>query len=307
MKSTAAHAMVVASFIGDSLALGLHWIYDTAQIANRFGRINDLLAPSGDSYHPNKRRGELTHYGDQSLHLLKYLASSQGHFSLVEYARQWRHYIDGYGGYKDRASKATLQNLEAGMPPQNSGSPSTDMGGAARIAPLVYAHRDDVDTMAANVAAYTALTHQGPGAVAAALFLARSCHQILHGATLRQAVEDSLAQGLDSPELTLRLQDSITRRGGDITETVKSYGQACAVNGALPAAVFTALHLQDSLEEALVATVMAGGDSAARAMVVGMLLGAVHGMPSIPVTWLAGLQCRVEVEAALQSLEGEQR
>jgi len=231
------------------------------------------------------------------------LASSPGHFSLAEYARQWRHFIDGYGGYMDRASKSTLQNLEAGISPQNCGSPSTDLGGAARIAPLIFAHRDDVESMAASVAAYTALTHQGPEAVAASLFLARSCHQILHGASLRQAVEESLAQGLDSPELALRLQDSITRRGGDITETVKSYGQACAVNGALPAAIFTALHFQDNLEEALVATVMAGGDSAARAMVVGMLLGAVHGMPSIPTTWLAGLQCRVEVEATLKSLE----
>jgi ADP-ribosylglycohydrolase len=302
MTTTAAQAMVLASFVGDSLALGLHWIYDTAQIADRVGRVSDLLAPSNDSYHPNKQRGELTHYGDQSLHLLKYLASLQGHFSLAEYARQWRHSIDGYGGYMDRASKATLQNLEAGMSPQNCGSPSTDLGGAARIAPLVYAYRNNSETMATTVAAYTALTHQGPGAVAAALFLARSCQQILHGATLRQALEESLAQGLDSPELALRLKDSITRRGGCITETVKSYGQACAVNGALPAAIFTALQLQESLEEALVATVMAGGDSAARAMVVGMLLGAVHGMPSVPERWLAGLQCRVEVEASLRSI-----
>lgn len=306
MTTTAAHAMVLASFVGDSLALGLHWIYDTAQIANRVGRVSDLLAPGDDSYHPNKKRGELTHYGDQSLHLLKYLASSQGHFSLAEYARQWRVYIDGYGGYIDRASKFTLQNFEAGMSPQNCGSPSTDLGGAARIAPLVYTHRNS-ETMPETVAAYTALTHQGPGAVAAALFLARSCQQILHGATLRQAVEDSLAQGLDSPELALRLKDSISRREGDITETVKSYGQTCAVNGALPAALFTALQLQESLEEALVATVMAGGDSAARAMVVGMLLGAVHGMPSIPERWLAGLQCRVDVEASLKSLEAQHR
>lgn len=302
MKTTAANAMVLASFVGDSLALGLHWIYDTEQIASRVGRISDLLAPSDDSYHRNKQRGELTHYGDQSLHLLKYLASSHGRFSLAEYAQQWRRFINGYDGYMDRASKATLQNLEAGMSPDSCGSPSTDLGGAARIAPLVCALYDDAEAMATTVTAYTALTHQGPGAVAASLFLARSCYQILHGATLRQALEESLAQGLDSPELSLRLQDSITRGGGDIIETVKSYGQACAVNGALPAAIFTALQLQDSLEEALVATVMAGGDSAGRAMVVGMLLGALHGIPSIPVTWLASLQCRAEVEASLESL-----
>jgi ADP-ribosylglycohydrolase len=73
----------------------------------------------------------------------------------------------------------------------------------------------------------------------------------------------------------------------------------------LPAAIFAALHPQDSLEVTLVASVMAGGDSAAQAMVVGMLLGAVHDMPSIPERWLAGLQCRVEVEISLKSLEAE--
>jgi hypothetical protein len=83
MTTTAAHAMLLASFVGDSLALGFHWIYDTALVADRIGRVSDILALSGDSYHPNKNRGELTHYGDQSLDLLTYLASSKGHFSLL--------------------------------------------------------------------------------------------------------------------------------------------------------------------------------------------------------------------------------
>ena len=65
-----AQAVVLASFIGDSLALGAHWIYDTSRIEKDYGRVETFLKPSQDSYHPTKERGEFTHYGDQAFILL---------------------------------------------------------------------------------------------------------------------------------------------------------------------------------------------------------------------------------------------
>ena len=38
-----AEAMVLASFAADSLALGAHWIYDTAIIDNDLGQSGSLL------------------------------------------------------------------------------------------------------------------------------------------------------------------------------------------------------------------------------------------------------------------------
>ena len=72
MKS-AAQAMVIGAFVGDSLSLGVHSIYDTEQIIRQAGPITDLLSPTAGSYHPTKKRSEFTHYGDQSLLLLKHL------------------------------------------------------------------------------------------------------------------------------------------------------------------------------------------------------------------------------------------
>ncbi|MGA2940205.1 MAG: ADP-ribosylglycohydrolase family protein, partial [Syntrophobacteraceae bacterium] len=43
-----------------------------------------------------------------------------------------------------------------------------------------------------------------------------------------------------------------------------------------------------NLREALVENVMAGGDSAARGLVVGMILGAHLGFEAIPSEWLSG-------------------
>jgi ADP-ribosylglycohydrolase len=48
--------------------------------------------------------------------------------------------------------------------------------------------------------------------------------------------------------------------------------------------------------------VVAGGDSAARGLAAGMLLGAHAGMAAIPKQWLAGLQHREEIERLMDGL-----
>ena len=65
-----ADAMVLASFAADALALGAHWIYDTAVIDTELGRVDRLRKPAPDSFHDPKEAGEFTHYGDQTLVLL---------------------------------------------------------------------------------------------------------------------------------------------------------------------------------------------------------------------------------------------
>jgi hypothetical protein len=60
-------AMVMASFVGDALALSVHWIYDSNRIVREFGRVEKYLKPPPDSYHPTKEVGELTHYREETV------------------------------------------------------------------------------------------------------------------------------------------------------------------------------------------------------------------------------------------------
>ncbi len=50
-------SMVMASFVADSLALGAHWIYEAEKISTNFGKVDTLLKPASDSYHPTKEKG----------------------------------------------------------------------------------------------------------------------------------------------------------------------------------------------------------------------------------------------------------
>ena len=284
-----AKAMVLASFAGDSLALGAHWIYDTTKIDEQFGRITSLLAPLDGTYHPSKIKGDFTHYGDQSFHLLEYLAAHGGNFDRDDYCHHWRTYMAQYEGYKDNATKDTLKKFEAGKDPASCGSHSTDLGGPARLAPLIYCYRENLDDLLSAVKAQTVLTHCGPGVLDGAVFLARSCYQILRGATPHEAFEQALSHKIDDAELDRRLRSCLNETHLDIRRQIKEFGQMCPIKAALPGAVYTVLKDAHSLEEALIDTVMAGGDSAARAMTVGMLLGAYHGREKIPSQWLENL------------------
>lgn len=297
-----AKSMVLASFVADSFALGSHWIYDTTKIEQQFSRITDLLPPHKGTYHPTKGLGDFTHYGDQSFHLLKHLALHGGNFDIIEYSRDWQSFMSGYHGYKDKASKETLKNLDAGMKPDTCGSKSTDLGGPARIAPLIYCYRDNLDQMLSAVKAQTVLTHTGPGVVNGASFLTESCHAILHGATPREAFEQVLAKPMGNSELENRLRNCLEQTHINTRDQIKIFGQTCSINSALPGAVYAALKNEDSLEEALIETVMAGGDSAARGMAVGMILGAYLGKEKIPSRWLEKLTSYKQIAAALDEL-----
>jgi ADP-ribosylglycohydrolase len=59
---------------------------------------------------------------------------------------------------------------------------------------------------------------------------------------------------------------------------------------------------ENNLDEALIQSVMAGGDSAARGMLVGMVLGAHLGPGSLPRKWLSELAKRTEIEALLDRI-----
>ncbi|MFW2368245.1 MAG: ADP-ribosylglycohydrolase family protein [Desulforhopalus sp.] len=299
---TSAQAMLIGSFVADSLALGVHWVYDTEEIIRNYSTVKTLLPPHQKSYHPTKDGGDFTHYGDQALHLLEYLSKRGGEFSPADYAAEWQKYIAVYDGYLDRASRDTLGNMEEGVHKVDCGSMSSDLGGPARIAPLIYCYRHNLDGLLQAVSDYCALTHCGMGISDGALFLARSCYSILHGASPRKAFEKAMAFTFEDLKLDLRLRSSLEMQNLNVIEVTKNFGQMCAINAALPGAVYTILDNEKNYERALTETVMSGGDSAARGMVVGMMLGAHLGPDTIPPAWWSNMNARTQIQKSIDNL-----
>lgn len=295
-------AMVLASFAADALALGVHWIYNTNVIDKKYGRVEQMLTPKLASYHRGKDKGDFTHYGDQAMLLLEMLAETPD-YDGATFAKRWRAFFDTYEGYFDSATKNTLKNFEAGKDFINAGSESDDLAGATRIAPLIYRYYGDLKKLVQSVQAQTVMTHNNPLVAAAAVFLALVTHQVLDGLTPREA----MTKISESNRIDKRLKNLIvlgmTKRSSDTREAIMDFGQMCEIAAALPATIHLIDKYQDDLKEALVQNIMAGGDSAARGMAVGMVLGAHGGLKAIPEDWLLDLKRLKKIEKALLRIE----
>ena len=288
--TTSAQAAVLVSLAADALSLGAHWFYDTAEIDRRFGRVEELLAPPPDSFHAGKERGQFTHYGDQTLVLLESVAACKG-FDLADFARRWQAlFTTGYRGYVDKATSATLENLQRGLGPEQCGSTSADLGGAARIAPLVWWYRQDRDQLLEAVRVQTAMTHNNPAVLAGAAFIARTAWSVLAGAAPQAALEAALEEGVADIDLDIRLRSALESAGKDTRTVIGRFGQMCGIASALPGAVHLICSYADDPRTALIENVQAGGDSAARGLVAGLVLGAGHGVDAVPGGWLTGMQ-----------------
>jgi ADP-ribosylglycohydrolase len=293
--------MVFASFVGDSLALGAHWIYDAGRIAREFGRVEQLLKPREDSYHPTKDQGECTHYGDQMFVLLQSVAAMRG-FDLLDFFQRWQDLFRDYKGYYDGATKGTIRNIAKGKGPEGSGSPSNDLAGAARIAPLLYCYRNDLDSLVRAVTAQTKMTHTDPATIDSAEFFARVTFRTLGGALPTAAIREVAKERYPDSTISEWVQDGFDSHDMESVAAIGKLGQSCHSPDAFPAVVHLIVKYERNLREALIQSVMAGGDSAARGILVGMVLGAYLGKGSLPEEWIAGLKKGEEIKSLLHQL-----
>jgi ADP-ribosylglycohydrolase len=295
-------AMVLASFAADSLALGVHWIYNTRVIDKKFDRVDHFINPERPTYHPTKNRGEFTHYGDQSMLLLESVAACEG-FDLTDFSDRWQRLFDKYDGYVDNATKGTLENLASGKSPAEAGSGSDDLAGASRIASLVYVYRNDLQELIDSARAQTAFTHNNPPVIQSAVFFASIAHQILAGTAPLAAIEQAQKDEFHSDPFKEWIQMGLESTGQDSRQAILDLGQMCEIQVAFPGVVHLIAKYENNLKTALVENVMAGGDSAARGLLVGLVLGAHLGMEAIPPQWLKDMKAYPKIVDMLNKID----
>jgi ADP-ribosylglycohydrolase len=76
----------------------------------------------------------------------------------------------------------------------------------------------------------------------------------------------------------------------------------CSVEAGLPGAVHLVTRYADDFKTAMVENVMAGGDSSARGMIAGMVLGAANGMAAIPDEWQSEMTASQRINTLLDHL-----
>ncbi len=131
------------------------------------------------------------------------------------------------------------------------------------------------------------LTHPHPVCQdACAVFVAAIAHAIAHGGGPEAAYAAALAQAENAADVLATLEKARHEPPEDYSH------QMGWVRIALQNAFYQLLHAA-GLEEGVVATVMAGGDTDTNGAIAGALLGAVYGRQAVPRRWVDALRsCR---------------
>ena len=282
--------LLFGSYCADSLSLGVHWIYDPNELAQKHGRITYYKAPGPDSYHPHKQAGDQGHVGDQALCLLNFLIKEKA-WNPSHFMEDWLGMWPDYNDYLDGATKTTLSNVQNQTDKTQGGSDSVEIAGPARIAPLIafLSNSSEEEVVRASVE-QTMLTHRSKEAEESAIFLAKSGYQLIHGANLLDTLNET------APEWALKKTNSVLSE--NTVDAITKLGPACSISSALPSVLYLAINYGNDIETAFIENAMAGGDNCARGLALGILLGAANGLSSIPENWVENLNSR----AALQEL-----
>jgi len=292
--------MLYGAFVGDALALGPHWVYNTNVIDKKFGRVQAYFDPLV-SYHAGKKKGDFTHYGDQMLLLLTSIVTASG-FDQTQFAKDWQSFFNDYEGYRDKATLTTLKNMTERNTLLDNGSSSDELAGAARIAPIVYAHSHDLDSAIQAASQQTALTHNNPSVLDAAEFFVRLAVMTLAGEKPSAVITYLLENRFQDTDIADTVSLGLEGQDMDTRTIIAEFGQMCSVETALPGTIHLITKYENDFKEALVENVMAGGDSAARGMLVGMVLGAYGGIDTLPKDWLNTLNARGRIDEFLSRI-----
>lgn len=280
MDSEKINHSIRAAFVADAYALGAHWIYDGKEIGGLEIDWQDLNAPKAQAgWHKDKLKGDFTHYGDQGKWLYDFVQENGG-FDIKRYRDYWLAQMNNYKGYIDASSRETVAAI--GQNPDSVvGSASTELSIIGRIAPLLLVSSTREEFLD-NVQCFVALTHNSPRVLSAAALFASILLDVIEGKSINEALDDAVID----PMLQGAFDAGLKSKNQDSFRTIRQFGPACGIEGGFEGVIHL-LSTYDDFKDAIMANVKSGGDSAARGMVVGMIMGAADKM--LPDAWVTGM------------------
>jgi len=297
--SVTARDLSLPSFAADALCLGPHWIYDQAKVAALYpGGIRCYDAPKSP-YHPGKQAGDFTHYGDQMLALLRSVLR-RGGYQHEGWREDWSEFWSkNTTAYRDGATKATLDHLVHG---RHEPSDSHDFAGASRMAPVLAALAGaGLEERVQASRSQTALTHGDAETIDCAEFFTRVVDGIGSGLSIPQALERASAISYSALDACAAQKIANASVNGTPAAVGTAMGLSCSTSEAFPLTLYLLLKFAERPAEALVQNAMIGGDSAARGLLIGLVMGAAHGTDWMPRAWIDELNAGSEIDALLKA------
>jgi ADP-ribosyl-[dinitrogen reductase] hydrolase len=329
-------SLVWGSFVGDALAMPVHWYYDRGALARDYGVVTDYLAPRNphsDSIlwritcDPPKPQCDILHdqrqyWSQRDVHYHQFLVPGENtlNLKLAEQLLISLHERSGYEAeayleryvaflrqpgrhndtYVEECHRHFFDNLARGMAPRDAGTPDCHIGGLVAVPILAALHHRNLPSARAAVRTHVGLTHANSETLAAADAVVCLLLALFDGLPMLEAVEQVAH---DVPEARLapaRLIDWTAEPDDEVVGGRLS--NACYVDEAFPSVLYLALKYALDFESGLISNTNLGGDNCHRGAVLGAILGAASDTDPIPDRWRAGLEARQRLEPLIESL-----
>jgi ADP-ribosylglycohydrolase len=309
-------------YIGDALAMPVHWYYNRNALHEDYGWVTDYLAPKNphpdsilvrSGYTAINPRGEILHkqaryWGQPGIHYHQFLQAGEntlnlnlcslliqslnerGGYDAEDYLQRYIGFMTTPGSHRDtyieECHRNFFTNYAKGVPPRQCGAPEKHIGGLAGIVPILAYHNARPQRARQAALEHLALTHPGEKMKAAASLVADLLLDVLAGAPLEQAIRAQIAAQKDP-----LLGHPFARWLAEPDDWVigPKLSTACYVEHSVPAVLYLALKYHRDPEKALIVNTNLGGDNAYRGAILGALLGAAHGREGFPARWVEGL------------------
>ncbi|MEM6885674.1 MAG: ADP-ribosylglycohydrolase family protein [Verrucomicrobiota bacterium] len=146
------------------------------------------------------------------------------------------------------------------------------------------------------------ITNNNDEAVTYAVYAARVLEKVLLGTRINDALRTSLSESPDYNGLHHNIERALESETLKPAQLAETFGATCSVPSAIPLSVAIMNQCPD-YTEAIRINIMAGGDSAGRAIFLGSILGAAEGIGGnhgIPLNWISKL---TELDAICEAVD----
>lgn len=214
-----------------------------------------------------------------------------GGFYPRDVANRYLHwYLSGDTRGMGKTTKAALQRLKEGFRWTDSGVENAEGNGTAmRAAPMGAFYHDDPLTVAEFARMESRITHKSIEACEGSAAVALMVAYLWQGVDRFDLLEATLEFLNNS-----RIKDKLiilnnTKDRLSLPEAFETFGTNAHVTQTVPSA-FAAFMLTNSYEEAVMATIRAGGDTDTTAAITGALAGTYYGFEGIPKKYRLDLE-----------------
>lgn len=307
--------LLLGALVADAACLGLHWIYNVERVAEVTARQNGRCAFTPVEArnfegvktfaHKDRENGMFTQIGEVLRLAVQSMNANGGTFDVPAYQSDFAAFFGAGGpfvGFIDRPTQGALANIAMDVNP--SGIDDNQTPALARLPAIMVGYHGQ-DQLPDMIKTAMEVTNINVEATAFSNVFADLANRVMNGEDLDTALVAAANAADDIAKADLLNAVNTTEDDSVVFAGLNGLmGRACYLSAAGPV-MFHILARSASYQEAIERNILAAGDTAGRAIMIGAIMARIHGVATptgVPLAWVLQLKDSAKILQECESL-----